>query len=1366
MDYKERAKGEEIWVSGEEISNLPDVIRKEYELLFESVSNDDICGAIFRLKDIYETSMKIPAIMSIIVMSSYIEKENDFVSTSNEQLLQEKERQMSGEVSDDEKEESRCIKKFRIIMSKMLKEPLAIGTWNEVLYAIDEYADVFELNNYLSDIVKRTIELLKIRPHKSNGENGQFENVSNWRNKVIGHGTLMVNTEAYWIQVYDLVKGLQEYFVGDKNGLFLNDLYKKIYFKEEDRIQLFVDEKEYEISEYLYEIDDDCFFFDSYFNRQKCVEVTNYLSTSKRLKENVYFQNIYANCIGDEKSKTGKKKKTSKKVSTSIDREMFACLNSVPKYEKPDFILEQIRSFMESHSKGVLYIQMERGMGKSTLAHNLDGRYQRGILQKDLDAVVRVYHIRDTLLRTENRITDFYTSLENNLKSFDCGKQLEVDDEEYENEEGNDIRKEIRKGGEDAKYAFAEFLELFRYRYEEEFGESGEEYKLVYIIDGIDELNNDTKCIVESLPSNALLDEISNVDNIYIVLLSRLKSEDCLPNIAIDCIKECEELSGGNTIVIDDNNEDYYALLTRYIKSNYKRITDDICTEIIEKAKRKFLYIQPYMAMGEAVLQADGALTAANVAENYINGLLKRYWGLSQNTLYLILSSIAVFGTVRLKEICNLILFTEETYDVIGCMNDIMPLLTAKRTDGDDVYEYANEEYSKVVLHICDRAVQEVITRFRISVNSWYESVNIKSEDYGEQWAFYIDKILTVERIAKLIGKKCDEEYVKTVLNLYQREPDTLYAAWIRDEFLINLFDLVESLDFAELEIISYKDLRYPGLEEYEPETWANSKRKNLIKRQYEYTNKMVEHCKKNKKIDEWFKLIAADRMTFQRDDRTLISFRKIAEDWHDEIIADYLMELLKSDFKEECWNSYGIHLEILLDYVEEDSLREKILQCLIWAYAIYVKQIKEDLSKSILDETRRDKMLSILMKAREYTSINQQQIKDIEETIGEGFIFQYALKKILKYIEEIRQLGAEQFLNNIETLSIPVSQLDKNELIQYKTVMKKAVTELLIYIEEKYNQNDFADVYKCLCHWTFALWARTYEVAEKMYVERLLDLYSKISRKLYDAGKINLLSDIGYCYNLILRHYDINIREKAIGIYSSHVEKEIDVKQKLERWEKEYILLCSGFELSLTPAKSDEIGCVVNKGTSKILQELFESKDWRSYFELNERIEATYKNYNFLERSIMGDCSFRECLEYLRWITIRYYRSLDGFDKKTSEDLYNVLQNEYDVRWNFLMDEIRKTESELHNQGRPERIRTNTITLFSFIKMLPDSIAKLDEKKELYLTEMNLLKERVLQNKSVCLWIDRQVEEFMEETRWYNTEVEFVVDNTANILL
>ena len=136
--------------------------------------------------------------------------------------------------------------------------------------------------------------------------------------------------------------------------------------------------------EYIYSFEEKDYFFDSYYSRQKYAEITNYLDAPRRLKNNPYYENIYSMLDGRKKSQRRKKER---QITKSSDREAYACLNCAPGYETPEFVLDEIRTFMEEHDRGILHIQMERGMGKSILAHELDGRYQRGILQEDLKAV-------------------------------------------------------------------------------------------------------------------------------------------------------------------------------------------------------------------------------------------------------------------------------------------------------------------------------------------------------------------------------------------------------------------------------------------------------------------------------------------------------------------------------------------------------------------------------------------------------------------------------------------------------------------------------------------------------------------------------------------------------------------------------------------------------------------------------------------------------------------------------------------------------------------------------------------------------------------------------------------------------------------
>ena len=528
MDFKKTVKDKKIWVREEELQNIPAILKKEYQLLQQSVQNDDICGALFRLKDIYEISIKLPSILSIITISARMESDRAFVRMSETQLKKEQEDFLTGRETPES--DSELQEKVRDILSCMVKEPLSIGSWRKLASSIVENSSVFALDENLKEILERTLLLFQVKPKKIR-EQGRYEDIGNWRNKTIGHGTLFINTEAYWEQVYDLVQGLSLYFRGDGNTL-LKEFYGRISIEKESdgSSVLKVGEQTYPISEYIYSFEENDYFFDSYYSRQKYAEITNYLDAPRRLKNNPYYENIYSMLDGRKKSQRRKKER---QITKSSDREAYACLNCAPGYEKPEFVLDEIRTFMEEHDRGVLHIQMERGMGKSTLAHELDGRYQRGILQEDLKAVVRVYHIRDMQFREENPARDFFTALSSNLSSF-AGEQLEMDNEDYYID-GKDIRQQMEHGGDDAPAAFCQYLELFRERYEEELTDhegTEEELKLVYILDGIDELGSNAGSVLDAIPDPVFLNALPEENHIYLILLSRIQDEEDLQGTA------------------------------------------------------------------------------------------------------------------------------------------------------------------------------------------------------------------------------------------------------------------------------------------------------------------------------------------------------------------------------------------------------------------------------------------------------------------------------------------------------------------------------------------------------------------------------------------------------------------------------------------------------------------------------------------------------------------------------------------------------------------------------------------------------------------------------------------------------------------
>lgn len=68
-----------------------------------------------------------------------------------------------------------------------------------------------------------------------------------------------------------------------------------------------VGEQTYPISEYIYSFEENDYFFDSYYSRQKYAEITNYLDAPRRLKNNPYYENIYSMLDGRKNPSEEKK---------------------------------------------------------------------------------------------------------------------------------------------------------------------------------------------------------------------------------------------------------------------------------------------------------------------------------------------------------------------------------------------------------------------------------------------------------------------------------------------------------------------------------------------------------------------------------------------------------------------------------------------------------------------------------------------------------------------------------------------------------------------------------------------------------------------------------------------------------------------------------------------------------------------------------------------------------------------------------------------------------------------------------------------------------------------------------------------------
>lgn len=1365
IDYKEKVKSDNMWIAKEQLNNIPIVIQKEYEYLRECIFNDDICGGLFRLKDIYETSVKIPSIMAIIAISEYMEQNSTFVRRTSEQLKEELEEFRLGS---NTTEETDAYKKYNIILYRLLREPLSIGAWGELMELMVENSELFELDANLVKILLKSIQLLKVRPKKVYGQSGRYDDVGSWRNKTIGHGTLSINTEDYWEQVYDLVQGLYIYFTDDINGEKLNILYQDIAIIQnaENDYRLLLGEKEYQISEYLKGFEGEPYFFDSYYSRQQCVEVTNYLKAPRRLKGITFFQKQYEMICANKKNGT---KKTRRKISNSSDREIFACLNNAPSYEKPVYVIEKIKHFINNCDKGLLYIQMERGMGKSTLAHGLDGRYQTGILQKDLNAVVRVYHISDTMLRGENRKKDFYTALNANLVSYEGG-QLEVDTDEYIIA-GQDIRHQIECNDEGAQMAFARCLELFRNRYDDEICDNQNgQTKLVYIIDGIDELNSDTKDTLYAIPSDELLKSIGDdvVSNVYIVLLSRKSDEAGLPDVAKECIALSEK-KAGQICKISSTDENYVNLLKKYIKKNYKGITDIDAEDIIKRAQYKFLYIHPYIALGEIIIKDKERINAYSVAKKYVEELQNMYCGVSANSLALILSAIAVFHSISLREICRSVLFTEVSYDVVGVLNDILPLLMVKRTDGEDVYEYSNEEFEQYILNEQKNSVCEVICRFRLYVRSWVKEADSKQDNYGKEWSKVVSRVLYIDNLAGTIKfLEVDEEYIQTLLMIMRKNPNTIYSESVSELLQINIIGLLEQLKYVPLKVLTISDLSLAGLE-FEKKNGKSLKRTRLS----EYTNRMIEHCVKEQKVDDvWFQFLTYTRYDPTECEEENVQAQKIKAirgmfaKWKTPAqLVEYFYHKIRDDYEDnpEGFATYAVYLEIMTDYVSEYAVKERLYEGLLYAYMKLVNGSSRKL-RIIISDNRRSVILRNVEDAENYKDLeNYQFIHKIIEGLSFDCIVDKALADYETLAKNPMKYTSGEFASKYYKTVLNTDKLTDEQQERYKKTTI-SLGQLLLKKIEEFNDAGESECVTCwLIDVPFAGEFMEYFNVKRDEILKWLDLYSQYVKEYVRRNEWGQVDKLSSNYSRLLRFYDENIRKTPSGIYRVFGDEVIDPNQRLTEWEKIYAINCSTMSYLGYDKKITDNPIIANNYTNKLLQELYSDRKLEQYYALNQQIDKGYTSIQFKNKYILENKyqDKRLIRNYYRWLAVRYYRSLEGNDMLQSDILKNRIKNEYLEILERILFVLEDAEGLVNTSNMFGYVTTIVLEILSLSKMMPDEVISEEATRKVFMDRFQVIQNKYAGHEQIIKYINRIIDYLNGTTQWCNSEKPFIADTT-----
>jgi len=360
---------------------------------------------------------------------------------------------------------------------ELLAKPLSLGDWERI-------ARTSQLNLDKNSPINRILKFYS------------KNRITNWRNEKIGHGALSFDDDPEFIaDIEEKIKSIH---------VLLNEIKSDLAglnFQLETSQQLLSlngDKHEHQalqggivcnstsLSPLVLVQGSKIFLFDSFLSRARASMYVDY-PTGSKIKINALEINKIFDSIEQEKL-------TSRLSEQPVDDSYLACEESALKqidaksdYVVPQLVVEALKEKFDSSAKGVFLIQMERGTGKTSFSRAIDdldwGKINFG------DSIQRAYYINDTYLSS---VDAFVGDVRDTLRCDKAGA-IAIKGK----------LPELRADSPTPAYDFALMLNQYREAHEKHFGNT----KLVFVLDGIDELVSADNSIVDFIPDSDLLDD-------------------------------------------------------------------------------------------------------------------------------------------------------------------------------------------------------------------------------------------------------------------------------------------------------------------------------------------------------------------------------------------------------------------------------------------------------------------------------------------------------------------------------------------------------------------------------------------------------------------------------------------------------------------------------------------------------------------------------------------------------------------------------------------------------------------------------------------------------------------------------------------
>lgn len=621
---------------------IPQILSMEYQRLRKLLLENQIMGAIFELKDVIELTIKIPVILAMAI--SLNDDSNKLSITKS--------------------------KSFELLLSG----PLSLGHWMNIAKVLIKEPS---LNESMKTILDNTLKYLSV-----DNEGYHSVNVVAWRNKRIGHGAFneQLNRETC-IEIEKILIALKEVLEANSKLFQLFEIYqnnanlmKKLDLttnqleEQIDELLVKIDDKYISLAPFIIAIKNNIYLYDSFLEGKK-VGYLDYINADK-----VKLVVDQITCIyNDLNHKTNILSLGSVKNLVLEDDEISYLSTNMRDLIKPEYLVNKLKSWIDTYSKGIFKLQMDTGMGKSTFVKMLDPFLNEQIGKKHItfpDVSIRCFYINNTY---SAKLSFFRDGIKKNFYKTDDGKLFK----------GNDISFESKK-------EFAEFLNLFL-EYYQQLSYSGYNVKpkILLVIDALDEsFKNNESEILSVIPDENML-----ADNIYILITYRTDN-----NLDYSVRNELNLVNYTDSYIIDSDNKDNQELVKKYILKflPYIFASDN---KIIHSVSGTTFLRANILRYIPSVIEKNTILFDSDIFKCYFNKLHffysdKYYEKIKQIVILLSLSEVPL----NLEQISTVLGDTLDNFQILCILDDLGGILYKINTHKDVSYTINHLEIKKFIL--------------------------------------------------------------------------------------------------------------------------------------------------------------------------------------------------------------------------------------------------------------------------------------------------------------------------------------------------------------------------------------------------------------------------------------------------------------------------------------------------------------------------------------------------------------------------------------------------------------------------------------------------------------------------------------------